>query len=276
MIEWTAPKRRPLGRQPVALAAIVWLLLVVAAALFAPEITPADPMATHVGRALMPPGPGRPLGSDFLGRDILARLLWGARWTFQMASLALAIGVGLGLLVGLAAGSLGGWVDAFLMRIIDGLLAFPGLLMAMAIVAILGTGLHSVAIAVGLAAAFPYARVARGVTLEIRSQPYVEAAYATGCGPWRIATRYILLNAAPTLITFAATQLGWVLLNSAALNFLGLGAALGTPEWGAMLAEGRGYLREAPWASIFPGIALTLTVLATNLLGDGLQEALDR
>jgi peptide/nickel transport system permease protein len=191
-----------------------------------------------------------------------------------MASLALAISLGLGLLVGLTAGSLGGWVDILLMRVIDSLLAFPSLLMAMAVVAILGTGLRSVAIAVGLAGAFPYARVARSVTLGIKSQPYVDAAYATGCTPWRIATRYILLNAAPSLITFATTQLGWVLLNSAALNFLGLGVALGTPEWGAMLAEGRGYLREAPWASVFPGVALTLTVLATNLLGDGLQEAL--
>jgi ABC-type dipeptide/oligopeptide/nickel transport system permease subunit len=276
MIEWTAPTRRPLFRQPAALAALVWLILVIGASLLAPAITPADPMEAQTDRALMPPGPGGPMGTDFLGRDMLTRLLWGGRWTFQMVALALAIGVGLGLLTGVTAGSVGGWIDALLMRIVDSLLAFPGLLMAMALVAIFGTGLSSVAVAVGLAAAFPYARVARSVTWEIRGKPYVEAARAIGCGPWRIAVRYILLNATPSLITFATTQMGWVLLNSAALNFLGLGVPLGTPEWGAMLAEGRGYLREAPWASFFPGMVLTLTVLATNLLGDGLQEALDR
>ena len=276
MIEWTAPIRRPLRRQPVALAAMAWIFLAVVASLLAPAITPVDPMDTQVDQALMPPGPGRPLGTDFLGRDVLARLLWGGRWTLQMVSLAMVIGIGLGLLIGGTAGSIGGRVDALLMRVVDSLLAFPGLLMAMALVAIFGTGLSSVAVAVGLAAAFPYARVARSVTWEVRSKPYIDAARAVGCSPWRIAVRYILLNAAPSLITFATTQLGWVLLNSAALNFLGLGVPLGTPEWGAMLAEGRAYLREAPWASFFPGLVLTMTVLSTNLLGDGLQEALHR
>jgi len=125
---------------------------------------------------------------------------------------------------------------------------------------------------VGLAAAPAYARVTRSVALEVRGRPYIEAARATGAGPWRIAMRHVLPNAAPSLVAFAVTQLGWVLLNGAALNFLGLGAPPGTPEWGALLAEGRGYLRDAPWASTFPGLALTLTVLAANLLGDGLQE----
>jgi peptide/nickel transport system permease protein len=216
------------------------------------------------------------LGTDFLGRDVWARLLWGGRWTLRMGGLALVVAVGLGLPMGLAAGSLGGRADAVLMRLVEGLLAFPGLLLAMAMVAVLGTGLVPVAIAVGVAAAAPYARVARSVALEVRTKPYIEAARAVGCGPWRIALRHVLPNAASSLIAFAATQLGWVLLNGAALNFLGLGARPGTPEWGAMLAEGRGYLRDAPWASAFAGLALTLTVLAANLVGDGLQEALGR
>ncbi|HIQ01475.1 MAG TPA: ABC transporter permease [Anaerolineales bacterium] len=140
----------------------------------------------------------------------------------------------------------------------------------------MGPGLTSVAVAVGLAAAPPYARLARSVALEVRAQPYIEAARAVGATPWRIALRHVLPNGAPSLIAFATAQLGWVLLNGAALNFLGLGAPPGTPEWGAMVAEGRAYLRDAPWVSSFPGLALTLTVLATNLLGDGLQETLSR
>jgi peptide/nickel transport system permease protein len=179
----------------------------------------------------------------------------------------------LGLPVGLIAGFFGGWVEAVLMRLVDGLLAFPGLLLAMAMVALLGPGAGSVAVAVGLAAAPAYARVARSAVLEARAQPYVEAARAVGGGPWHIMVRHILPNVATPLIAFATTQLGWVLLNGAALNFLGLGTPPGTPEWGAMIAEGRGYLRDAPWVSSFPGLVLTLTVLAANLVGDGLQEA---
>jgi peptide/nickel transport system permease protein len=274
VIEWAAPARRPLLRQPVALAALAWLVLAVLGAGLAPLLAPAGPQVADPVRALLPPGPGGMLGADFLGRDVLARLLWGGRWTLEMGALALAVAVGLGLPVGLTAGSLGGRTDAALMRLVDALLAFPGLLLAMATVAILGAGLASVAVAVGLAAAPPYARLTRSVAVEVRGQPYVEAARTIGCSAWRIALRYILPNAAPSLIAFAATQLGWVLLNGAALNFLGLGAPPGTPEWGAMLAAGRGYLRDAPWASVFPGLALTLTVLAANLVGDGLQEAM--
>lgn len=274
MIEWAAPPRRPLLRQPVTLAALAWLTLAALAAVAAPFLAPAGPLAADPARALLPPGPGGVLGTDFLGRDVLARLLWGGRWTLQMGGLGLAVAVGLGLPLGLAAGSLGGRADRLLMRLVDGLLAFPGLLLAMAVVAVMGTGLRPVAVAVGLAAAPPFARVARSVALEIRAQPYIEAARAVGASPWRIAVRHILPNAAPSLVAFAATQLGWVLLNGAALNFLGLGTSPGMPEWGAMLAEGRGYLREAPWAGTFPGLTLTLTILAANLVGDGLQEAL--
>jgi len=144
----------------------------------------------------------------------------------------------------------------------------------MAVLAVLGTGLLPVALAAGMAAAPPYARLARSVTMEVRSAPFVDAARAVGCSAGRIAVRHILPNAGPALVAFAATQLGWVLLNGAALSFLGLGLPPGTPEWGAMLSEGRGYLRDAPWASAVPGLALTLTTLAANLLGDALQTAL--
>lgn len=274
MIEWAAPRRRPLLRQPVTLAACVWLALAGLGAGYASILAPAGPLAADTTRTLLPPGAGRWLGTDLLGRDVLARILWGGRSTLGMGLVALAVAVGAGLPAGLVAGTVGGWMDVLLMRLVDTLLAFPGLLLAMAVVALLGPGVSAVAVAVGVAAAPAYARVARSAALEVRVQPYVDAARAVGCTPWRIVVRHVLPNAAAPLVAFAATQLGWVLLNGAALTFLGLGAPPGTPEWGAMLAEGRGYLRDAPWVSTFPGLALTLTVLAANLVGDGLQEAL--
>ncbi len=274
MIEWTTPARRPLLQQPVALVALAWLALVGLGSAMAPSLAPAGPLAADTTHGLLPPGPSEALGTDLLGRDILARLLWGGRWTLGMGLLALAVTVGLGLPAGMVAGTFGGRTEAVLMRLVDALLAFPGLLLAMAMVALMGPGVGSVAVAVGLAAAPAYARVARSAALEVRAQPYVDAAHAIGGSEWHILVRHVLPNAAAPLVAFAATQLGWVLLNGAALNFLGLGAPPGTPEWGAMLAEGRGYLRDAPWVSTFPGLALTLTVLAANLVGDGLQETL--
>jgi len=276
MIKWATRKPRPLWRQPVALAALAWLIIAALAACLAPTLSPVGPLEAHTDQSLRPPSAAAPLGTDLLGRDVLARLLWGGRWTLGLSVIGLIVSVGLGLPVGLAAGALGNPLDAFLMRLVDALLAFPALLMAMAILAILGRGVAPVAISVGLSAAPAYARIARSAVLEVRVRPYVDAARALGGSEWHIMIRHILPNATAPLIAFAATQLGWILLNSAALNFLGLGVKLGVPEWGAMLADGRGYLRNGPWVSTFPGLALTFTVLAANLLGDGLQEALRR
>jgi peptide/nickel transport system permease protein len=262
---------RPL-RQPAVWVALGWLALVGLGALLAPLLAPAGPLAADTDRSLLPPGWDRPLGTDLFGRDVLARLLWGGRWTLGMGFVGLVTAVGLGLPAGLLAGYLGGRVESVTMRIVDAFLAFPGLLLAMAVIAILGTGMGPVAMAVGLAAAPAYARVARSAAQDVRAQPYTEAARALGSGPARILIHHILPNAAAPLIAFAATQLGWVLLNGAALNFLGLGVRPGTPEWGSMLNAGRGFLRDAPWVSGFPGLALTLTVLAANVLGDGLQR----
>ncbi len=273
MIKWYHPRRRPLLRQPVTLAALGWLVLAGGGALFAPWLAVGDPALVSVERVLLSPCVGYPLGTDMLGRDVLARLVWGGRWTLGMGLVGLGIAVGLGLPVGLVSGAVGGWLDVVLMRVVDGLLAFPGLLLAMAMVAVLGRSGVSVAVAVGLVAAPVYARVVRSATLTVRAQPYVEAARAIGASEGCVMVRHILPNVTTPLLAFAATQLGWILLNGAALNFLGLGVALGTPEWGAMLADGRGYLRDGPWASAFPGLALTLTVLAVNLLSDGVQES---
>lgn len=274
MIKWARPKPRRLWRQPVALAAIAWLTVAVLVALCAPSLITVGPLETRADRSFYPPGAGAPLGADILGRDVLTRVLWGGRWTLGIGVIGLTVSVGLGLPLGLASGILGGPVDVLLMRLVDALLAFPALLMAMAFLALLGRSAVSVALAVGLSAAPAYARIARSAVLEVRVRPYVDAARALGGSEWHILFRHILPNAIAPLIAFAATQMGWVLLNSAALNFLGLGVRPGVPEWGAMLSEGRAYLRNAPWVSAFPGLALTLTVLATNLVGDGLQEAL--
>lgn len=266
------PPRRSLWRQPAAWLALFWLGSVVLGTVAAPFLAPEGPLVADLSSALRPPGPGGLLGTDSLGRDVFVRILWGGRWTLAMAGIALALTVGIGLPVGLLAGSRGGAVDTVLMRLLDAWLAFPGLLLAMTVVAILRPGLVPVAIGVGLASAAPYARVARTTARAIRVQPYIEAAGALGASPWRIAVRHILPNAAPTLIAFALTQLGRVLLSGASLNFLGLGAPPGTPEWGSMLDEGRSYLRIAPWIATFPGLTLTLTALAANILGDRIQR----
>ncbi|RME73703.1 MAG: ABC transporter permease [Chloroflexi bacterium] len=276
MIKWTAPPQRPFLKDPLPLAALGWLFLAGMAALLAPYLAPAGPLAGSSTRSLLPPGSTAWLGTDLLGRDVFSRLVWGARWSLGMAAGGLAVSVGLGLPVGLLAGAFGGRLDAVLMRLVDTLLAFPGLLLAMAVVSLLGPGIGPVAVAVGIAAAPGYARVVRTAAADVRTRLYVEAAFAVGCKRRRVLRRYILPNALSPVIAFAATQLGWILLNGAALNFLGLGVAPGTPEWGAMLVDGRAYLRGAPWVSTFPGLALTLTVLAATLLGDRLQRSLQR
>jgi ABC-type dipeptide/oligopeptide/nickel transport system permease subunit len=213
------------------------------------------------------------MGTDLFGRDVAARVLWGGRQTLSMGLVSLAVTIAIGLPSGLAAALLGGWVESIVMRAVDALLAFPGLLLAMATVAVLGSGQLPVAVAVGVSAAPAFARVARSAALDVASQPFVDASRSLGGSQVHIMVRHILPNAAASVVSFAAVQLGWVLLNAAALSFLGLGGPPGSPEWGAMLADGRPLLRDAPWISLFPGLALTATVLAANLVGDGLLEA---
>lgn len=267
----SSPSPRPLLRQPVAVAALLWLLGVSLGAVLAPYLAPKGPEAADISRALLPPGRGGLLGTDFMGRDIFGRLLWGGRLTLLMGVQALALGIGVGLPLGLAAGSFGGRTDTVIMRFTDAWLAFPSLILSLAVLAILGRGLSSVTVAVGLAAAAPYARIVRTTARAIRAQPYIDAAVAVGASPLRIALRHVLPNAIPALAAYAAVQFGQVLLHGASLNYMGLGGPPGTPEWGTMLAAGRDYLRVAPWAATFPGLILTFTVLAVNLLGDRIQ-----
>src|SRR5206468_2782168 len=224
---------------------------------------------------LQAPGSRFLLGSDQFGRAVASRALHGARLSLTVGLIAVSIAVGLGTPVGLLSGYYGGRVDGFVMRVVDVLLAFPGILLALAIVSVLSPGLNNVMIAVGLSAVPNYARLIRASTLSAREQLYVEAARALGSRDLSIVTRYILPNVVAPLIVTATLGLGTAILSAAALSFLGLGSQPPTAEWGRMLAEGRDYLREAWWISTFPGLGIMLTVLAMNLLGDGLRDVLD-
>jgi len=254
---------------------MIILAVLAAMALAAPWLSPRDPIKTAPREALQAPGSRFLLGSDQFGRDVASRALHGARLSLTVGLIAVSIAVGLGTPVGLLSGYYGGRVDGFVMRVVDVLLAFPGILLALAIVSVLSPGLNNVMIAVGLSAVPNYARLIRASTLSAREQLYVEAARALGSRDLSIVTRYILPNVVAPLIVTATLGLGTAILSAAALSFLGLGSQPPQPEWGRMLSEGRDYLREAWWISTVPGLGIMLTVLAMNLLGDGLRDVLD-
>jgi peptide/nickel transport system permease protein len=246
-------------------------LVLVLAALLAPWLSPMDPRAVAPEQSLSPPSRTHWLGADLFGRDVLSRVLWGGRQTLAMSALATVITVVPGLLIGLASGYTGGWIDTLAMRVTDGLLALPALLLSLLLVAVLGQSWPAVALAVGLAGVPGFIRLARSTVLQVRVQPYILAAHAVGASPVRIVRRHVFPNLLGTLIVLVAIQIGWATLNAAALSYLRLGGPPADPEWGSMLNEGRLYLRQAPWVSLAPGICLILTVLSANLVGDRLR-----
>jgi peptide/nickel transport system permease protein len=266
---------RRLLRQRGAVLGLAILAALALMALAAPWLSPRDPIKTSPREALQAPGPRFLLGSDQYGRDVASRALHGARLSLTVGLISVSIAVGLGTPVGLMSGYYGGRVDGFVMRVVDVLLAFPGILLALAIVSVLSPGLNNVMIAVGLSAVPNYARLVRASVLSAREQLYVEAARALGSRDLSIVTRYILPNVVAPLIVTGTLGLGTAILSAAALSFLGLGSQPPQPEWGRMLSEGRDYLREAWWISTVPGLGIMLTVLAMNLLGDGLRDVLD-
>jgi peptide/nickel transport system permease protein len=266
---------RRLARQRGAMVGAVILAVLALMAVGAPRLASRDPIRTAPREALQPPGARYLLGTDQFGRDVASRVLHGARLSLTVGLIAVGIAVGLGVPIGLVSGFYGGRLDVFAMRVMDVLLAFPGILLALAIVGVLSPGLGNVMIAVGLAAVPTYARLARASVLSARELLYVEAARAMGGRDRVILARYILPNVVAPLIVTSTLGLGTAILSAAALSFLGLGSPPPTPEWGRMLSEGRDYLREAWWISTFPGLAIMLTVLAMNLLGDGLRDVLD-
>ncbi len=262
-------------RQRGALVGLVILGALTLMAVGAPWLSPRDPIKTAARDALQAPGARFPLGSDQFGRDVASRVLHGARVSLTIGLISVSIAVALGAPLGLVSGYYGGRLDMLIMRVMDVLLAFPGILLALAIVSVLSPGLTNVMIAVGLSAVPTYARLVRASTLAARENLYVEAARALGGRDLGILARYILPNVVAPLIVIATLGLGTAILSAAALGFLGLGSQPPQPEWGRMLGEGRDYLREAWWISTFPGLGIMLTVLAMNLLGDGLRDVLD-
>jgi ABC-type dipeptide/oligopeptide/nickel transport system permease subunit len=272
---WTRAWRRLL-RNRVAISGAAILLLMLLVALLVPLVEHIDPHQQNLVDSLLPPGsPDHPLGTDQLGRDLLLRLIDGARVSLGVGLIAVSISAVFGALIGLMAGFRGGWVDRVLMRLMDVQLAFPGILAALVIVTVLGGGLDTAMVAVGLGGIPRFARIVRGSVLALRHQVFVDAARSLGASDRRIMLAHVAPRALGPLITLAALGFATALLATASLSFLGLGAQPPTAEWGLMLADGRKYLRIAWWMCVFPGSALLITVLAINLLGDGLRDALD-
>jgi peptide/nickel transport system permease protein len=247
------------------------------AAAAAPFVVGADPYATDLGARLAPPGAGHPLGQDTLGRDVLARVLHGARISLAVGLAAVLVSLAVGVTLGAAAGYLGGWVDEALARVIDVLLAFPGLLLAIALAAVLGPSLRNVVLALSLLGWTGYARLARAEVAAFREREFVLAATpeALGAGPGRIVVHHLLPAAAPALLVQATFGFAGAIVAESSLSFLGLGAPPPLASWGAMIDEGRPFLLVAPHLILFPGLALTATVLVLQVLGDGLRDLAD-
>lgn len=244
-------------------------------AIVGPTIVPYDPAAQDLSNRLQAPSLAHPLGTDQLGRDMATRLIYGARVSLGIAIAVTAIRVVIGTVVGLVAGYAGGWVDELLMRLVDIQLAFPGLVLALVVAGILGPSLRNVMIALSIVGWTTYARVVRGSVLSIKEREYVDAARLAGTPRRRIFKRHLLPGVINPVIVIATLNLGTVVLATAGLSFIGLGAQPPTPEWGTMLAGGREYVRSAWWIVNAPGVAIMLTVFGFNLLGDGLRDILD-
>ncbi len=264
-----------LRRNRGAVAGLILLTAEILVALAAPWVAPYDPTAQDLLAPLQAPSWSHPFGTDEVGRDILSRLIYGARISLSVGLISVGIaGVG-GVALGLVSGFFGGRIEEVILRSMDLMLAFPGILLALAIVAVLGPGLFNVMVAVGLSDIPSFTRLTRGQTLAIREMDYVSGARAIGCPDGRVLWRYILPNVLPALIVLATLRVATAILTASGLSFLGLGAQPPTPEWGAMLALGRTFLRQAWWITTFPGLAIMVTVLGINMLGDGLRDALD-
>ncbi len=256
-------------------AGLVILVGIVIGMLFAPLLTPYDPLAMDTESQFLPPSLAHPFGTDLFGRDVLTRVLYGARISLSVGVLGALLAALPGLVLGLLSGYFGGWFDQVMMRLADLLLSFPSLILSLGLVAILSPGLVNVTIAVGVAGIAGYVRVVRGSVLGAKEELYVEAARAIGCRDGRILVRHILPNISPSVLVLATMDVAWAILRATSLSFLGLGAQPPTPEWGAMIDEGREFLRRAPWVSLAPSVIMMFTVLSLNMVGDALRDVLD-
>jgi ABC-type dipeptide/oligopeptide/nickel transport system permease subunit len=262
-------------RRPAAVLAAAYLAALVAAALLAHAVAPHDPLKQDLDAILRGPSGAHPLGTDDLGRDVLTRLLYGARLSLGASVMAVAIATLAGLPIGLAAGYVGGRLDDALMRVVDALQAFPALILAMAISAALGPGLFNVMVAVGIVYTPRFARLVRGQVLSLREELFVEGARAAGASHVRILARHVLPNVVAPVIVQVSVGVAFALLAETSLSFLGVGIKPPEPSWGADVGRGYRFMRLAPWLVFMPGTAILLTTLAFNMVGDGVRDALD-
>lgn len=264
-----------LKRHKLAVAGFILIILLILVAIFAPFISPYDPLRQNYGALLLSPSAKHPLGTDDLGRDMLSRIIYGTRYALLIGVVIVMIETAIGVTLGLIAGYYGGIVDAAIMRFVDIMLSLPVLVLALAIAGALGGGLLNVILAIGVVGWVMFTRLLRGEVLSARASVYVEAARVIGASNIRILASHILPNTIAPIIVLATLSIPDAILTSAALSFLGIGAQPPTPEWGLILSSGRSYLSTAWWIATFPGLAIMLTVLGFNFLGDGLRDALD-
>ena len=267
---------RRMRRKRVALCAGCAIAIFMIAALFAPWVAPYDATTPDYDHVLSGPSFAHPAGTDVFGRDIMSRIIWGGRVSLTVGFVSVALGCLAGTTLGLVSGFAGGFLDSVIMRFCDVLLAFPGILLAIAVVAVLGPGIANVVYAIAVFSMPVFARLVRGSTLALKQAVYVQAARSIGVRRLPLILYHILPGTLPGVIVYLSLRIGTSILTAAALSFIGLGAQPPSPEWGAMLADGRSYLGVADHLTVFPGIAIFVTVLAFNLLGDGLRDALDQ
>src|SRR5215471_13496742 len=276
--ELESPTRRALRRllkRKGAVAGLVVISTFILLALFAPLVSPYDPIATSWSLVRKPPSALHWFGTDDLGRDLLARVIYGARASLLAGAISVTIALAIGVPLGLLSGYRGGFIDALISRITDAMLACPFLILAIALAAFLGPSLADAMIAIGISATPIFIRLTRGQVMSVKVEDYVEAARAMGNPRWRIALRHVLPNVVPPLIVQATLAVAAAVIAEAALSFLGLGQQPPAPSWGSMLNTAKNYIDNAPWMAIWPGLSIFLLVLSFNLLGDGLRDAFD-
>jgi peptide/nickel transport system permease protein len=266
---------RRLVRRPATVIAAAVVLAFIAIALGAAHLAPFDPTATDFAAVRKAPSAVHLLGTDEVGRDVLSRLIWGARASLLAGVIPVTLAVSLSIPLGLLAGYTGGWLDSWMMRLNDAMLAIPFLIVAIALAAFLGPSLRNAMIAIGIASLPTFVRLARGTVLALKTEDYVEAARALGCSRRRIAGRHILPNMLPPLIIQSSIAVAAAIIAEASLAFLGLGQQPPAPSWGSMLNAAQRYLSQAPWMALYPGLTIFAIVMALNVLGDGLRDALD-
>lgn len=264
-----------LTRNPLTVAGMVIVGLLIIAGILAPLLAPYDPVKFDIRDALQPPSAAHWLGTDEMGRDIFSRILYGAAISLRVGLMAVASIAAIGIPIGLIAGTAGGRTDTIIMRIADVFLSFPQLVLALAIATVLGGGLQNVVIALAVAGWPWYARLVRGMVFSVRREAFIEAAKVSGASRFKVIVRHIMPNTMGPVIVQASMDMGYTILLAASLGFLGIGVRVPTPEWGLMINAGRQYFMDQWWVAGFPGIAILVTVLGFNLLGDGLRDVLD-